>query len=675
MSFTEVLPSPSKSTKKQTSTILLTPRKRKCLSADASTIGNERSHGEELGNIQPLMEKNDTLSGGRSAHSRMELYKWAFTQDAIAPCFVRDVYEMKGDDASDELFWLGRVPCRSVKIVGMVVGVDQLEFVTRYKVDDGTAVVDCECRHPQQKQVLKRETKDTKPAKPTSKYKRPEESKPASKTNKDAKPSARLIPPIASVGTSVCVQGRVVRGRGSRFLRVDAGNLSVCKSSNDEPRHWLDVLRLHRESYSLDEPFVIPKPTIQPKPTSSHVEIPSNPIPSSPVTASSPSRAESSPAKSATSSPQRPRLRHPSRLRSRDLTDVTFRIYLKHYMDFAPPCRPSRYKLPRITEDDGYEDKYNSRCTTPTPSGRNKSRDPISLETPKPARHNMASGPSPAESAGDEEEEPQYGFTLSYLRRVPVLAEMARGVVRAERKRREKHEKDKASQRARSSVSQSSSRPQSVSSREGSALVEGKKPSTEPTARKVKRLYQKTIRDLYAEGSIVLWDGPRRSCSRAGADNDDEELDLEGPSCLWKTSTSVGASLTLHTSTAATSASGISTHGSALETTDELSEPDENEEAYLPITTATVSALILRTIGEITTPRSQPHPGRPTSAVGRPSGKRRRPPTAEEILSYLRTSDARWANLGNWVIEDALEKLVRDERVFKAGEGRWALCI
>ena len=36
-----------------------------------------------------------------------------------------------------------------------------------------------------------------------------------------------------------------------------------------------------------------------------------------------------------------PRLAHPSKLRSRDLTDVTFSFYLKHFLFFAPPFRPS----------------------------------------------------------------------------------------------------------------------------------------------------------------------------------------------------------------------------------------------------------------------------------------------------------------------------------------------
>ena len=85
-----------------------------------------------------------------SSPSAQEIWKWTFTKDAIAPCFVRDVFSMREPSgkglsmASDTLhsnlfsvsefdfFWLGTTPCRSVLIVAMIVAVQIYEKRTMY---------------------------------------------------------------------------------------------------------------------------------------------------------------------------------------------------------------------------------------------------------------------------------------------------------------------------------------------------------------------------------------------------------------------------------------------------------------------------------------------------------------------------------------------------------------
>jgi len=77
-------------------------------------------------------------------HSVKDLHTWTFSAESIAACSIHDVLTMKKntDDGtlifdsveSDfssctgyDFFWLGRIPCRSVKIVGMVVGIQVYE--------------------------------------------------------------------------------------------------------------------------------------------------------------------------------------------------------------------------------------------------------------------------------------------------------------------------------------------------------------------------------------------------------------------------------------------------------------------------------------------------------------------------------------------------------------------
>ena len=37
------------------------------------------------------------------------------------------------EHVDDDMYWLGRVPCRTVRLVGMVVGIDNFDDMTRLK--------------------------------------------------------------------------------------------------------------------------------------------------------------------------------------------------------------------------------------------------------------------------------------------------------------------------------------------------------------------------------------------------------------------------------------------------------------------------------------------------------------------------------------------------------------
>ena len=161
------------------------------------------------------------------------------------------------------------------------------------QVDDGTAVIDCNYPHPQPTQP-KVDTKRT-----TSELSKP-----------DPLP---VFKPVAKVGNFVQVVGKVRAVYSSRQIVVDRIGLSrnitswlpltelllaeTCSSPNDELVHSRTVRQLHRTSYSLSDPFVIPPRTCQlafTTPTKNRVIVEQTP---STICSSPPSSISSSPIK------------------------------------------------------------------------------------------------------------------------------------------------------------------------------------------------------------------------------------------------------------------------------------------------------------------------------------------------------------------------------------------
>ncbi|KAJ7881106.1 hypothetical protein B0H14DRAFT_2706153 [Mycena olivaceomarginata] len=255
---------------------------------------------------RPQTDSNSPNSSQRHAPTNI-IWQWTLKPEAVASCFAQDVFDMQESGTREaEFFWLGRIPCRSVKLVGLLVGVQAYEQRVIYHLDDGTAVIECHHRPPAPNQPKQEKPKEPLP----------------------------LLEPLAYVGYAVTIIGRVSRLRETRKITIDS--IVRCSSSNDEPNHWIAVGALHRTHYYIQEPFVLPlRPVLQtpaPMPTPSRRNTSAvAPVPATPSTASS---APSSPSKSSVrSSPHK--LRHPSRLHTADLTDNAFRIYLKHYMDYA----------------------------------------------------------------------------------------------------------------------------------------------------------------------------------------------------------------------------------------------------------------------------------------------------------------------------------------------------
>jgi hypothetical protein len=190
----------------------------------------------------------------------------------------------------------------------------------------------------------------------------------------------------------------------------------------------------------------------------------------------------------------------------------------------------------------------------------------------------------------------------------------------------------------------------------------------------MKRLFQWAIVKLYEEGSIVLWDGAVRPLP----------LHEEGreTSGLWKVNSTVGAD-----STTFSSVSFGTSGGNTLRVEDdeedegELSDPPANgeEEAYITLTPAHLASHVEKAISALMT-RSQSTATQTHNHTNNRTHKLPAPapppgPTKEEITTFLRRMDGRWARVGEWVVDDALEALRREDKIWCVGKGRWELCL
>ncbi|KAG6828024.1 hypothetical protein H0H92_009599 [Tricholoma furcatifolium] len=280
---------------------------------------------------------------------------------------------------------------------------------------------------------------------------------------------------------------------------------------------------------------------------------------------------------------------------------------------------------------------------TPRPSS---SKTSASLRTPRPRiqplSYNAISQPPP--SRASKNHPTMRGFTLSYLRRVPELADMARRVVKAVAKRRMREERQKAKESAAAATS--SDRAGVTSSTRSKSSASVRVQTDEKTGPRIKRLFQATIVQLLKEGSIVLWDGSTHPLPTADAPK-------EQMSQLWKANvTSTSADSTVFSATS----SSIALEEEELV----LSEPSQNEEAYVPLSPAFLAGAIERVIEKLT-PSGNPR-SRDTHVAA----------TKEGILAYLRKDD-RWRYLSEFDVKEALDVLDAEQRAWCVGKGVWEL--
>lgn len=335
-------------------------------------------------------------------------------------------------------------------------------------------------------------------------------------------------------------------------------------------------------------------------------------------------------------------MRHPSRLRTNDLTDNAFRINLKHYMDHigeVPERQPS--STMRAFES------FTGTPVTPTKRSRSNRAEPSLLcdgafqsdATPRPSSSSRIQDFYLSSALSVKAVPITRGFTLSYLRRVPELNEMARRVVKAEAKRRAREAKKAV-----------------VESGGGHARTQRQDLDSKKLAMKMKSLFKWAIIQLVQEGSIIIWDGPQRPYLDAA------NLDA---SSLWSSNSSSNSTLGVNGSLFSTAGGPTQSRIEDDLEENDLSDPGEDEEAYVPLTPALLSEPVrvaIRAICEAATKARRPGQRSPIGA------------TKEGILSFLRKDDL-WRRLGEWNVEDTLEYLKTERKVWNIGPGIWDLTL
>ncbi|CAE6448300.1 unnamed protein product [Rhizoctonia solani] len=338
-----------------------------------------------------------------------EVKSYILRTDATAPCSIADIHAVPEALKDLDIYWLGSVPCRNVHIVGLLIEAVEYESRSIYLVDDGTASVSCLQKRPVQMSM---------------------------EELREGSLFYRLRG--FEVGDTLSITGKIESYREVRQLYVSS--IEKCTSPDAESQHLLSVLQKHRNVYS--QPFTIPPLPAPSTPkkterTNSHPGYASS-MASSPTTVSFSSPVVS-PKK------EKPRLRHPSRLRSKDLNENVFRMYLSHIiistLSMPEPISQDTDSLEPMLE--------NLSNSTPRPS-RTKAGSGSPTHTPtRPSRPLMDSlgSPTPKKLPGSVPTEvpvtPILGVTLSYLRRVQVLSDLARRVVD-----HAAHERDKAMRHA-----------------------------------------------------------------------------------------------------------------------------------------------------------------------------------------------------------------------------------
>jgi hypothetical protein len=348
-------------------------------------------------------------------------------------------------------------------------------------------------------------------------------------------------------------------------------------------------------------------------------------------------------------------------------------------MDNAPPDRSPAWPLATTSQDSDADTDTESNLishalskvpVTPTKPSRQSlisSNDhtprPTQLKTrsldwtPRPSTLALSSAHECKGSKGKEKhtesaEASTQGFTISYLRRVPELADMASRVVKAEAKRRVQAEHKRMKEEAA----------------RGSKVEIAKNGSRETIAPKMKRLFSWAIVKLYEEGSIVLWDGPVRVCQGSGCGGGG------GTSGLWKLNSS-HANTAADDSVFSTVSSVVSVRRGGAGGEDDdgaLSDPEPHEEAYVSLTPALLAVYVEKAIGTLMA-RSAEAPRRGLRSIRPPAPAPG--PMKEDVLMFLRRADERWARVGEWAVDEALEVLAREGKAWDVGGGRWELCL
>lgn len=497
-----------------------------------------------------------------------------------------------------------KTPVSGVSITRLISGDIIADILSHCIVDDGSTVLESRIKH------IEVQVEEKTSSSPVKKNKQP-----VPKEIKTIKKPPFDIPPI---GSTVRVMGKIRRGfPEGRMIRIDQlseslGLFSVFLSLHDtaecpyggieEAKHWKHVIELHKTKYS--QPFTLP--TRNP----AAITIPETPKKTTPTPVD-----ESTPRPQAPT-PQ-PRDNSPESVRSVVSVEPPELPLHERTLKLRHPSRVRRHNLDtktfRLYLKYFMDNIYALEECDCTPTKRRRSRR------------------SSAKEGLD-------GFGLSYLLRVPELRDLAIRTVKEERKREEQRKLAVGKENIRHGSSSTTSKP--------------KRPIN--FKRDTKRLFGEALRMLLQDGMIVIQEGRSRRW-------DDREASTVEKLHMWKHKDSQTQASPDKSKTLAT-ISEISV-ASVAEEEFALSDVDEDEECFIPVTSRLLSTPLLSAIKIVTAHLNgaRLRSKRP-KVIGAPE---------EDILEQLHNTDERWSHI--WDIGAALKKLQQEDEVYMVSEGVWAI--
>ncbi len=290
------------------------------------------------------------------------------------------------------------------------------------------------------------------------------------------------------------------------------------------------------------------------------------------------------------------RFRHPSRIRKEDLTINTYRLHLKLYMD-------------RVSSS----------------SDMSRVEDPFLIESTPPRT------------------EVSFGFTTSYLRRVPELQLLARRIVVAEHRRRYKDEIRKLKEQWQKACSDSSRPVPRPTIPPYEALDE------RSICKKAKRIVLHSLKKLWDDGEIILWDGLRHAIP--------EDDGWPSTHDVWRSRDAASSFMTTQSSNLTTTT--IPEEADADMAV--MTEPEDDEEAFVPLTLNMLADKVLQVMKNM---KKAPLRDRrryavegidPANSWGKPQS-----PSEGEIVKWMGRDDL-WSHLGEIHVIEALHHLEQQE--------------
>jgi hypothetical protein len=222
--------------------------------------------------------------------------------------------------------------------------------------------------------------------------------------------------------------------------------------------------------------------------------------------------------------------------------------------------------------------------------------------------------------------------------RVPELQNLAIRVIKAERKLAEKR---KILQERENLQRTGSLKPPDTSSRP-------KKPVRPGSLKKdVKRLFERAVSNLFHNGAIVIEEGRSRRW-------DHHEAQLVNLSQFWKHRN--GETQSQYGRSTIGTISELSTTSIAAEDELQLSDVDEREDAYVPVTPHLLREPVLLVLKRATRNLR----GQQARARGVPE---------EEILEQLKHVDSRWDHVSS--VTTALHQLEEEDEIWEVSRGCW----